>query len=490
MTGAALVGVLVLQAALTLRLSNSAFQDEATYVFAGHRVLALWLHGTPTYDDYPSYFSGAPFLYPVAAAVADGVGGLEAARALSLICALVTTALLYLVARRLFDPAVAVAAAFVFAVSEPTLVIGRLATYDAAALLLVALAVWIGVRWSTSSLPTLAVMPPVLVLAIFTKYAALLYVPAAIAVTAIAVARDRGRRPALIHAATVTGLVAALSAAFLAAAPQLWDGMFSTTLHRSPGGDTRWEVASDAAAFVGLAMLIAGAGAVLYCRTNSPVPLDTTPRFLRILLAAVLLATGLAAPVNQMVAQTAVSLHKHVGFGLWFAAPLAGVVLMGLLRTRSWWWVGIVAALCIGLVWNGMTQSVHKFHDWPDSAEVVSTLRTMVRPDSGRYLVEEHEVPRYYLRDVTEPYQWIGTQYFEYSDPQGATLSGLPAYEAAIRDGYFDAVVLRYGPTGDLDVRLAEQLSASGRYDLVLQRPYETGFGAAQWQIWQRMGSR
>ncbi len=487
MTGAVLVGVLVLQAALTVRLSNSAFQDEATYVFAGHRVLALWLHGTPTYDHYSSYFSGAPFLYPVVAAVADGVDGLEAARALSLMCALVTTVLLYLVGRRLFDPAVAVAAAFVFAVAEPTLVMGRLATYDAAALLLVALAVWIGVRWSTSSLPALVLMPPVLVLAIFTKYAALLYVPAAIAVTAIAVARDRGRRPALIHAATVTGLVAALSAAFLAAAPQLWDGMFSTTLHRSPGGDTRWEVASDAAAFVGLALLIAGVGAVLYCRKNPPIPLDATPRPLRILLAVVLLAAGLAAPVNQILTQTTQSLHKHVGFGLWFAAPLAGVALMGLLRTRSWWRVAILAALCVGLVWNGMTQSARKFQDWPDSAEVVSTLRTMVRPDSGRYLVEEHEVPRYYLRDITEPYQWIGTYYFTYSDRQGATLTGLPAYEAAIRDGYFDAVVLRYGPTADLDLRLAELLDASDRYELVGEWPYETAFGAAQWQIWQRM---
>ncbi|MDY6811879.1 MAG: glycosyltransferase family 39 protein, partial [Actinomycetota bacterium] len=207
-TGAVLAGVLVLQAVLTVRLSNSAFQDEATYVFAGHRVLALWLHGTPTYDDYPSYFSGAPFLYPVAAAVADSIGSLEAARALSLMCALASTVLLYLVARRLFDPAVAVGAAFVFAVAEPTLFTGRLATYDAAALLLVALAVWIGVRWSTSTTPALVLMPPVLVLAIFTKYALVLYVPAAIAVSAIAVARDRGRRAALVHAAVVTGLVA------------------------------------------------------------------------------------------------------------------------------------------------------------------------------------------------------------------------------------------------------------------------------------------
>src|SRR5271165_7681441 len=55
-----LLGVLVLQAALSLRLiwSNTAFEDEALYLWAGHLEWLHWLHGTPV-PDYASFFSGA-----------------------------------------------------------------------------------------------------------------------------------------------------------------------------------------------------------------------------------------------------------------------------------------------------------------------------------------------------------------------------------------------------------------------------------------------
>src|ERR1700728_3089828 len=58
-----LLTVLGVQAALSLKLvwSNSAFQDEALYLRAGHLELAHWLHGTAI-PDFPSYFSGAPVL--------------------------------------------------------------------------------------------------------------------------------------------------------------------------------------------------------------------------------------------------------------------------------------------------------------------------------------------------------------------------------------------------------------------------------------------
>ena len=67
-----LVVVLAVQAALSLRLvwSNTAFQDEGLYLRAGHLEWARWLHGAPI-PDFPSYFSGAPVIYPPIAALAD-----------------------------------------------------------------------------------------------------------------------------------------------------------------------------------------------------------------------------------------------------------------------------------------------------------------------------------------------------------------------------------------------------------------------------------
>ena len=88
----------------------------------------------------------APVLYPVLGALFDSIGGLTAARALSLAEMLTATGLVYTMSRRLFNERVALCAAITFAVAEPTLFLGNLATYDATALCLLAVAAWLVVR--------------------------------------------------------------------------------------------------------------------------------------------------------------------------------------------------------------------------------------------------------------------------------------------------------------------------------------------------------
>jgi hypothetical protein len=70
---------------LSLKLvwSNSAYIDEATYLWAGHLEIAHWLHSNPI-PLFQTWFSGAPVFYPPLAALADHVGGLTGARLLSL----------------------------------------------------------------------------------------------------------------------------------------------------------------------------------------------------------------------------------------------------------------------------------------------------------------------------------------------------------------------------------------------------------------------
>ena len=131
---------MVLQAVLTLRMSNTAFEDEGLYLYVGHLEIRHFLHGAALQGDYPSYFSGAPVLYPVLGALADSIGGLAAARALSLLEMLAVTGLIYAMSRRLFNERVALCAAIGFAVTEPALFLGHLATYDATALFLLTLA--------------------------------------------------------------------------------------------------------------------------------------------------------------------------------------------------------------------------------------------------------------------------------------------------------------------------------------------------------------
>src|SRR6516165_5199413 len=142
-----LAAVLVVQAALSLRLvgADTAYVDEATYLWAGHLEWAHWLHGAPI-PPFPAYFSGAPVIYPPLGALADSAGGLAGARVLSLVFMLGVTVLLWGTARRLFGRRASFFAAALFAVLGPTLHLGAFATYDALRVVLIALAAWFVVR--------------------------------------------------------------------------------------------------------------------------------------------------------------------------------------------------------------------------------------------------------------------------------------------------------------------------------------------------------
>ncbi len=127
-----LAAVLLLQAVMGLRLRNSAFQDEALYLYYGHLTLDSWLNGGELFGNPAAWFTGAPQLYPVVAALLDGVGGLQLARLFSTLCMLGATVAVYWTANTLFGRPVRVRvgtlAALVFAVSGPVLVLSHFAT--------------------------------------------------------------------------------------------------------------------------------------------------------------------------------------------------------------------------------------------------------------------------------------------------------------------------------------------------------------------------
>jgi hypothetical protein len=112
----ALLAIVAIQAALSLWLvwSNTAFQDEALYLWAGHTEWSHWLHGAPV-PAFQAYFSGSPVVYPPLGALADTYGGLAAARLLSLGFMLGATSLLYHVTHRIFGSRSAFFSAALFA---------------------------------------------------------------------------------------------------------------------------------------------------------------------------------------------------------------------------------------------------------------------------------------------------------------------------------------------------------------------------------------
>jgi 4-amino-4-deoxy-L-arabinose transferase-like glycosyltransferase len=467
---AALAAILCVQAALSLRMHNTAFEDEALYLYSGHMELVRWLHGVSQQGNYASYFSGAPVLYPVLGALADAAGGLAAARHVSLLAMLATTALLYSLTRRLFNERVAVCAAALFSATESAIFLGNFATYDAPALCVLAIATWIVVRTAAWRWPAYLLAAPVAALAVATKYAAALFVPTIAVLTALAALPYLSRRALLRPAAfglVVTGL---LYAAVRVAGPVYRQGISFSTTARAQGSTPASTVLHESLLWGGVPFAVAVVGAVAYARRprNEPGEVIALPGgwIRRAALGAVLAGTALLAPAEQAHLHTLVSLQKHVGFGLFFAAPIAGLGLARIIGDHY-------RRVLIGIaVWTaalalGMTQASQLYAGWSNSTQLVRAIARNAQP-GAHYLVEVDEVPIYYLlgNPDAQPDQFTSTYSISYTDAQGQFLTGNAGYVAAIKAGYFQIVSYNFQTTPAVDRVLATALGSDPQYRL------------------------
>src|SRR5580700_9473404 len=237
-----LVAVLIVQAALSIRLlrADTAFEDEATYLWAGHLEWAHWLHGVPL-PQFPAYFSGAPVLYPPIGALADSIGGLTGARVLSLIFMLVATTFLWGTVSKLYGNRAAFFAAALFAVSGPTLHLGAFATYDAMSVFLVTLAAWLVVRpgeWRDAPVWMIAA-GVTLALADATAYTYALFDLVVLLLALVTALPKPGGRLAAMRPLTILAVGGVLVlAALLLGGSRYYHGIGQTTIFRTVGSDS------------------------------------------------------------------------------------------------------------------------------------------------------------------------------------------------------------------------------------------------------------
>jgi hypothetical protein len=464
----ALLTVLAVQAALSLRLtwSNTAFQDEALYLRAGHLEWARWLHHAPI-PNFPAYFSGAPVIYPPLGALADSVGGLAAARILSLCFMLGVTGLLWATTSRLYGRRAALLAAGLFATLAGTQFLGAFATFDAMALLLLTLAVWLGVRsadcqlWARTAL--LIAAGVTLAVADTVKYATGLFTPVVLAVVALVVWRRHGGGTWL--AALLTMLFAWLipvAVALAAGGRDYWLGVTTSTLARPRSGVPVTTVLRSAYVWTSLILVLAVLGAALASRGNTRGKL----------LPAVLATAALLVPAEQARLHTTVSLQKHVVFGAWFAAIAAGYAMARLSRVdpgRGWAPV-MALPIAAATLFGSMGQAAALYKVWPNAADAVSILRSAVHAHPGDYLAEDYDVEAYYLRAEVPWQRWSNTYYFSY---QGG-LPGAPSYQAAINSHYFSLVILDFGDTAAIDSQITADMRHTGGYYILARAGHFT----------------
>jgi hypothetical protein len=211
-------------------------------------------------------------------------------------------------------------------------------------------------------------------------------------------------------------------------------------------------------------------------------PAGGRPR--RAALGALLACTAFLAPLYQAHLHTDVSLHKHIGFGLFFAAPLAGLGLARLVGDHFHRPQVGVALWSLALV-LGMAQSQSLYQAWPQAGPLVRAMSPYLRP-GAKYLVEVPEVPIYYLEGnaAAQPSQFWSTYNITYIDSRGTTLTGDAGFQAAIKAGYFRMVAYDGTTTPAADAIIAQALRSSRRYRLATVVNQRDSAGSLRFYIW------
>ena len=498
--------ILTVQAALSAHLiwANTAYTDEALYLTAGHLEWSHWLDGTPV-APFQVHFSGSPVIYPPLGAVADAVGGLAAARALSLCFMLVASVLLHGVAKRIFSRTAATFAAALFAGIGATQYLGAFATYDAMALTLLALATWLGVRAADHDTATrlflLTLAGLVVVLADATKYASALFDPVVILTAVLTVWQCRGRGAGLGAALTICGAIGlGLTGALLAGGHSYWQGIQFTTLSRADSTSSPFGIVLVSIGWAGMVGVLAAIGAATTVCAAKGRP--------RKVLGVVLAGTVWLAPAEQARIDTFTSLFKQVGFGEWFGAIVAGFALASIITAiprakaegglrASWAATGVCAVI-------GFMLATNQFASWPNITGLIAALRPVLKAHPHAVLATDNgNSIEYYLEKagivsrelvIDEQAQWETTFSgggFDYHPATGKEVYGLDAYNDAIKAGYFSVIALsNYHAWINADKIIHTDIIRDRDYRLAVSKPYVAGGEQDTFQVWVYAGPR
>ena len=513
--------ICAVQAALSLPLvwSNTAYTDEADYLWVGRLEIAHWLHGT----SWPSAYayrtlSGSPVLYPPLGALANSIGGLAGARILSLIFMLVATVLLYLTASKLIGRTGALFAAALWAFSEPAMRLA-FATCDPLSVLLTALSAWLivqaGYRHRRGELVAAAAVT--LALANVTAYTGIFIDPLVIAFAFLA---WRTRMPGP-QALSCTAWLAggwALFFGLLMTASHSWPGLSSALFVRNTAGypgaaPMLGEIWAYSALIIGLTLI------------GAAVTLQSEPRNHAALLGGLCLGAFFITLLHE---QTPSTIDLHLAYGIWFGAIAAGFACSKFIR----WLPGSgrqLAVLCcaVALAYPAATswQSAwERYHSWPSASAFISDFKNSAAGIRGAIYVpaQEANIAEYYAPEGAAWTRWSEALPLDPVVPTGDSLQSY--YATLLQNGNYGLIVLFYtttfsttglpgnmflpqqdtNPTPNLLVQIADNLgepglpaltralNASHEYRQVTSGPYNTSnisgtHDYGTYVIWQRV---
>jgi hypothetical protein len=242
-------------------------------------------------------------------------------------------------------------------------------------------------------------------------------------------------------------------------------GIQLTTLNRQPEGlpSSAGMVLRDSFDWVGLLLVFALVGLAIIWRHGVRARL----------FMGVLIVADILAPIEQARLHTTIALHKHVTFGAWFACIAVGYVISRASLVHRWkgWRIGLAGAIFIG-AFGTLQANSWFFSGWPNTTILNRDVARVMTKAGCPCMLADYTIIEYNLniqsqwRDITGPYAF---SYYSYTEHK--QLFGMPAYQAAIREGHFSVVELN--PVADLPVyqTLNRELMADKEYRLVYRAP-------------------
>jgi hypothetical protein len=215
-------------------------------------------------------------------------------------------------------------------------------------------------------------------------------------------------------------------------------------------------------------------------------------------LAWTLVAAGFLAPAEQARIHVFTSLFKHVAFGAWFAAPVAGYALTAFVRAipaakaASALRVSAAVVTLSGLL--GVVLVADHFGNWANTGRVLPPLTSVLRTYPGHLLVDDGPVFDYYLQN-TEPWP----------DVTSIAVTSPGALEQAVRQRQFSVILLAYAVGGGgcgnadpqlkssrpqclhfQDLKVLDAIISDGGYRLIERIRYQTTSFASAYLIYAR----
>jgi hypothetical protein len=195
------------------------------------------------------------------------------------------------------------------------------------------------------------------------------------------------------------------------------------------------------------------------------------------------------------------SLFKHVAFGGWFGAVLAGYTMTAFIRAvpkvKSRGALKVVIAVVVLATISGSSLALNHFRAWNNVSPALPVLEATLGTHPDTLLTDE--TPPFYYLEKSEPWQLM------------ASIPTSPASTIAqdIKHRRFAFVLLSFAEGGggcgnadpavkrtqaqcvhNMDLRVLSEIISDGGYRLTARIPYRTTSFKSYYMLWAREGSQ